>query len=74
MRLPCKTLQEAYNYARAKADETQTDWFVNRLASSGPMKYEASDSPIMDTSFGGGMVKRVMPDGADIERLPEGSI
>lgn len=61
MKLPHRTLQSAFDHAQFKANETRRTWYVNRLASSG-MCYEASDTPITDTSFGGGLVKTVEPE------------
>jgi hypothetical protein len=60
MRLPYQTLQAALDVAEVKAIATGTVWYVNRLASSGPMRYEVSTHK-MDTTFGGGTLVIVLP-------------
>lgn len=62
MRIPCRTVSEALSHAQFKANETRTTWYVNRLASSGPMRYESSSIAITDASFGGGLVHTVEPE------------
>jgi hypothetical protein len=61
MRIPYQTLQAAKDVADVKAAATGRTWYVNRLASSGPMRYEAANAPITDTSFGAGVVYTASP-------------
>ena len=49
----CKTINDAVDYALDVSGRKPGRWYVNSLASSGPMKYDVSQKPITDTSFGG---------------------
>ena len=60
MRLPYQTFQAALDVAEVKATATGATWYVNRLASSGAMRYEVATEK-MDTTFGGGTVVTVWP-------------
>ena len=60
MRIPFQTFQAALDVAEVKAIATGACWYVNRLASSGAMRYEVSTQK-MDTTFGGGTVVTVHP-------------
>lgn len=60
MRLPYQTFQAALDVAEIKAIATGSKWYVNRLASSGPMRYEVANVP-MEKTFGGGTVVTVWP-------------
>jgi hypothetical protein len=60
MSLPCRSFISARDYALAKSRENpKKTWYINRLASSGN-GYEVSETPITDTSFGGGVLARVI--------------
>ena len=61
IRLPYPTFAEAKHRAEHSALFTGRTLYVNRLASSGVMKYEVSTQP-MDTTFGGGTVLVVSPE------------
>jgi hypothetical protein len=60
MRLPYRTFQAALDAAEVKAIATGEKWYVNRLASSGPMRYEVADVP-MEKKFRRGTVVTVWP-------------
>ena len=74
MRIPHKFLKDARDHARLKANETGEIWYVNRLASSGPMHYEVSDEAITNTSFGGGLVSVIHPDPKPLPPITENRI
>lgn len=70
MRLPYSDLAHAMTVARQKAQATGDTWYVNRLASSGPMRYEVADVPITDTSFGGSVIVAFHPAAAEVPSEP----
>ena len=61
MRIPYTNFKEARERADHMAAFVGLPAYVNRLASSGIMQYEASTEPITDTSFGGGVVHIALP-------------
>lgn len=61
MRIPYSNFKEALERARHMAAFAGVPAYVNRLASSGIMRYEVSLEPIIGTSFGAGVVVTVQP-------------